>query len=608
MDEEQAESKETLSHDPKEFDDPVTQEVQFMPDTIPATDAIPEKLPEAMRYVVDKWGKDYLLNRGFLNVLNDFKVLKGLPAAKHIIMNMQANGYIEKIVQAMNWGLDSKSIAAKYSTEFGAKENVVTYLVECIGYGLKLTTKMPQICEDKDSSQSQYTDPQSQTIHFHPQRGGHQPINNNQPQQTQQQQHPQQAPLSPYDPKCDLENYLYPTLDLLDDYNTSDGTISLRSVFTSPEYLNTLMQLPCAIGEKDNGEVLMFDLADNPHIMVSGSSGMGVSIFFNTLITSLLYKKHPAEVKFVMIDPKKIEFSLYQPLDKHFLAAIQNREPIITDLSNVTETFVSLSMEIDSRQEILRKASVRSIKDYNRKFCDRKLSPTDGHRYLPFIILLIDEYDELSRFCGRLMESALEKITKMGRATGICVVLSILRPVGTVISSAIKTNMFGRISFRVSSANDSRNILGQSGAEKLKRPGDMIYSDGINFIKGRCAYMELSEVDRINDFIKNQQGYLSAYELPDPNEEESLWPFHQNDVDMQHLDPLFEDAARLIVREQSGSTSLIQRKFAIGYNRAGRLMNQLENAGVVGAAMGSAPREVLIHDEYSLNNLLASLR
>ena len=206
------------------------------------------------------------------------------------------------------------------------------------------------------------------------------------------------------------------------------------------------------------------------------------------------------------------------------------------------------------------------------------------------------------------MESSLEKITKMGRATGICVVLSIQRPVGTVISPAIKANMFSRISFRVPSANDSRNILGQSGAEKLQRPGDMIYTNGVNIVKGRCAYMELSEVNRINDYIKNQQGYFEAFELPNPIEEESLWAYQQNNVDMQHLDPLFEDAARLIVSSQQGSTSLIQRKFSIGYSRAGHLMDQLEKAGIVGAAHGAKPREVLIQDEMSLDNLLRVLR
>lgn len=575
------------------FDDPKPNDVN--PD--------PQNLPEAIRYVVDKWGADFLQNRSLLNVLNDFQVLKDIPAAKHILLNMQSNGYIEKIALSTNWSLDARAIATRYSTEFGAKEDIVKYLVDCIGYGLKYSTEEPRFCKEEEAPLPQFTYPASQEVKPIPQQNKHQTNNITPPQPAPQKQSSQPVPIGPYDPKHYLENYHYPSLDLLADYDPNDAIISLKGILSSKDYQSTPMQLPCAIGKKDNGEILMFDLADNPHIMVSGSSGMGVSIFFNTLITSLLYKKHPAEVKFVMIDPKKIEFSLYQPLEKHFLASIPNNEPIITDILNVTDTFLALSKEIDSRQELLRKASVRSIKDYNKKFCDRKLNTNEGHRYLSYIILLVDEYDELVRSCGRSMESSLEKITKMGRATGICVILSILRPVGTVISSAIKTNMLGRISFRVSSANDSRNILGHTGAEKLQRPGDLIYSDGINIVNGRCAYMELSEVERINDYIKNQQGYISSYDLPDPNKEE----YEEPDIDMQHLDPLFEDAARLVVLSQSGSTSLVQRKFAIGYNRAGRLMNQLEKAGVVGAAMGSKPREVMIQDEMSLNNLLASL-
>ena len=585
------------SKDTEEQKEEMAEKVCFKDPKVVEIIPNPQNLPEAIRYVVDKWGADYLQSRSLLNILNDFQVLKDIPAAKHIILNMQSNGYIKKISQITNWELESKNIATKYSNEFGTKEDIVSYLVQSIGFGLQFCSEIPSIVEPEESNT---IPPETQS----------QPTNNvpPTPKNISAPKSSQQSPLGPYDPKSDLEYYSYPTIDLLDDYTPNDGTVSLKSVLSSQEFQNSSMHLPCAIGKKDNGEILMFDLMDTPHIMVSGSSGMGVSIFFNTLISSLLFKKHPAEVKFVMVDPKKIEFSLYKPLEYHFMASIPDKEPIITDMSNVTDIFISLAKEIDSRQELLSKASVRSIKDYNRKFCDRKLNPNDGYHYLPYIILLIDEYDELTRMGGRLMESSLEKITKMGRATGICVVLSILRPVGTVISSAIKANMFGRISFRVPSPNDSRNILGQSGAEKLQRPGDMIFSDGINFVKGRCAYMELSEVERINDYIKTQQGYPSAYELHDPNDEESLWPYQQNDIDMQHLDPLFEDAARLIVREQLGSTSLVQRKFVIGYNRAGRLMDQLEKAGVVGAAFGSKPREVMIQDERSLNNLLASLR
>ena len=572
-----------------------TEETSMKEESLPD----PQNLPEAMRYVVQKWGTTYLQNRSLLNILNDFQVLKELPAAKHIIRNMQESGYMDKFPAISNWELESKSIASQYTNEFGAKEDIVIYLVQCIGYGLGKNTEMPQYSENEEASQPQYFDPASQTINFPLQQNNQPPVN------TPPQPAPQQVPTGPYDPKCDLAGFQNPTLDLLDDYRSDSNIISLKSILASKDFQNTTMELPCAIGKKDNGEILMFDLAGTPHIMVSGSSGMGVSIFFNALITSLLYKKHPSEVKFVMVDPKKIEFSLYQPLEKHFLAAISDQEPIVTDMSKVVEISASLVKEIEARLELLRKASVRTIKDYNRKFCERKLDVNEGHRYMPYIIFLIDEYDELSRVAGRYMETYLETITKMGRATGIHLILSILRPVSTIISSGIKANIFGRISFRVPSANDSRNILGQSGAEKLQRPGDMIYTDGVNTMKGRCAYMELSEVDRINDFIRNQQGYLWPYELPNPNEEDSG---ASQDVDMQHLDPMFEDAARLIVREQCGSTSLIQRKFAIGYNRADRLMNQLEKAGIVGAAHGSKPREVLIMYESSLENLLMQWR
>ena len=560
----------------------------------------PQNLPDAIRFVVQKWGADYLQNRSLLNILNDFQVLKDIPAVKHILINMQSNGYVEKILNASNWELDSKSIAAKYSAEFGAKEDIVIYLVQSVGFGLGKNSETPQLCEKEEASQPQYIDPASQTVNF-PSQQNNQPIVSNTPLQPT----PQPVPAGPYNPQNDLPDYNYPSLDLLEDSRPDDESITLKSIFGSQEYQKTLAELPCAIGKKENGEILLFDLTEAPHLMVSGSSGMGVSIFFNCLITSLLYKKHPAEVKFVMVDPKKIEFSLYRPLEKHFLASAPESEPVITDISKSYYVFSSLCKETDNRLKLMGKASVRNIKDYNKLFCDRKLNPSEGHRFMPYIILLIDEYDDLARMWGKETDRFLEKITKMGRATGIHLIVSVLRPVGTVISSSIKTNIFGRIAFRVPSANDSRNILGLSGAEKLQRPGDMIYTNGVDIVKGRCAYMDIVEVNRVNDFIKNQTGYQDAFELPDPNEENNLSTY---DVDMQYLDPLFEDAARLIVCEQSGSTSLIQRKFVIGYNRAGRLMNQLEKAGIVGQAYGSKPREVLVHDTFSLDFILKSLR
>lgn len=593
MDEELAGSKETLSQNHEVFDDPATQVVKFnntpTSDNSPKVDVNPDTLPEAIRYVVGEWGKEYLKNRGFINVLNDFKVLKDIPAAKHIITNMQANGYMEKITLAQNWALESKSISIKYADEFGAREDIVGYIVKCIGYGLQFLDEKPVYVEPSTSVEAPANNAPSQNSP-HPQ-----------PQQPPQQQ----QPLGPYDPKLDLENYQYPTLDLLEDHSGAD-IVSIKSVLRSAEFQNTSMELPCALGKKDDGSLLMFDLAEAPHLMISGASGMGVSVCFNTIITSLLYKKHPAEMKFVLIDPKKIEFSLYSPLQKHFLVGFLDKEVVVTDMGEAYNTLRCVDKLLNDRLELFKEAGVRDVKSYNRRFCERKINPINGHGFMPYIIVVIDEYDELIRSCGKGVEVFLDSISRMGRTTGIHLIISVQRPVATVISAGIKSNIPTRMSFRVTSANDSRNILGISGAEKLQRPGEMIYTNGIEVSKAKCAYTDLQEVERINDFICNQQGYGMVFELPDPdNDLENPW---SNDIDMQHLDPLFEDAARLIVREQSGSTSLIQRKFAIGYNRANRMMDQLEKAGIVGEAHGSTPREVYIKDEWSLNNVLNKYR
>ena len=559
----------------------------------------PQNLPEAFRYVVNKWGADYLNERSLLNILNDFQVFKDIPAAKHILINMQANGYIEKIIQSTNWCLDSKNLAAKYSNVFGAKEEIVAYLVQSIGYGLKFSSKIPQYSEKEEAPQPQFTDCQIQPKNFPPQQNNQQPANIPPPIPS-----PTPVPIRPYNPKDDLPNYQYPTLDLLEDYVSEPEIISLKSVFESNEFQNTTMELPCAVGKKENGEILMFDLAEAPHLMVSGASGMGVSVFFNTIITSLLYKKHPAEMKLVLIDPKKIEFSLYNPLRYYFLAGLLNYNPVVTDMGRMSEVILSLLRLMENRLELFKDAGVRNIKDYNRKFCLRKLNPSQRHHYMPYIVVIIDEYDVISTDYGKVIGAPLENISRMGRSVGIHLIISVQRPVGTVISSGIKANISSRVAFRVTSVNESRNILGIGGAEKLQRPGEMIYTNGIILENSKCAFMDTEEIDRVNDFIGNQQGYNMVYGLPPYIVEDNTT---KNHVDMAHLDPLFEEAARLVVDSQSGSTSLVQRKFAIGYNRACGLMNQLEKAGVVGAAIGSKPREVLIHDEYSLNKFLASL-
>jgi S-DNA-T family DNA segregation ATPase FtsK/SpoIIIE len=370
------------------------------------------------------------------------------------------------------------------------------------------------------------------------------------------------------------------------------------------------MELPCAIGKTITNEVFMFDLAKAPHLLVAGATGQGKSVGLNAIITSLLYKKHPAELKIVLVDPKKVEFSVYASIENHFLAKIpdDDAEPIITDVTKVIHTLNSLCKEMDTRYDLLKMAQARNIKEYNKKFIDRQLNPQNGHKYMPYIVVVIDEFGDLIMTAGKEVELPIARIAQLARAVGIHMIIATQRPTTNIITGTIKANFPSRIAFRVGAMIDSRTILDRPGAQQLVGRGDMLYLNGGEPVRVQCAFVDTPEVERINKFISDQQGYLGAFELPMPDLGDEDGGGEGRDVDMQHLDPMFEDAARLIVREQSGSTSLIQRKFAIGYNRAGRLMDQLEKAGIVGAAHGSKPREVLIMDENSLENLLAQWR
>ena len=315
-------------------------------------------------------------------------------------------------------------------------------------------------------------------------------------------------------------------------------------------------------------------------------------------------------MKIVLVDPKMVEFSVYKTIENHFLAALPEEadSPIITDTTKVVRTLNSLCVEMDARYELLMAAGERNIKDYNKKFKERKLNPEKGHRYMPYIVVVIDEYGDLIMTAGKEIELPIARIAQKARAVGIHMIIATQRPTTNIITGTIKANFPGRIAFKVSQGIDSKTILDRMGANQLIGRGDMLYLQGNDPIRVQCAFVDTPEVVNINKFIASQQGYSAPYELPEPKMEESEMGGDAADVDLTHLDPLFEDAARLIVINQSGSTSLIQRKFAIGYNRAGRLMDQLERAGVVGAAMGSKPREVLIQDEMSLNNLLGNLK
>ncbi len=393
--------------------------------------------------------------------------------------------------------------------------------------------------------------------------------------------------------------------------NAKPSIVSMESILNSKKFQESQMELPCAVGKTITNEVFMFDLAKAPHLLVAGATGQGKSVGLNAIITSLLYKKHPAELKIVLVDPKKVEFSIYNPLINHFLAKVpdDDADPIITDVTKVVRTLNSLCKLMDTRYDLLKEVGARNIKEYNKKFVDRKIPPRGGHGYMPYIVVIIDEFGDLIMTAGKEIELPIARIAQLARAVGIHMVIATQRPTTTIITGNIKANFPARIAFKVSAGIDSKTILDRTGAQQLIGKGDMLYLGGAEPIRVQCAFVDTPEVERINEFIAAQQSYNMPFELPEPDTPESdMGDGGSADVDMQHLDPLFEDAARLIVLNQSGSTSLIQRKFAIGYNRAGRLMDQLEKAGVVGAAMGSKPREVMIQDEMSLNNLLNSLR
>ena len=393
--------------------------------------------------------------------------------------------------------------------------------------------------------------------------------------------------------------------------NAKANIVSMESILNSKKFQETTMELPCAMGKTITNEVFMFDLAKAPHLLVAGATGQGKSVGLNAILTSLLYKKHPAEMKIVLVDPKMVEFSIYKNIDRHFLAALPDEAntPIITDTSKVIRTLQSLCVEMDARYELLMAAGERNIKDYNKKYIARKLNPEKGHKYMPYIVVVIDEFGDLIMTAGKEIELPIARIAQKARAVGIHMIIATQRPTTNIITGTIKANFPARIAFKVSQGIDSKTILDRMGAQQLIGRGDMLYLQGNDPVRVQCAFVDTPEVDRINQFISQQQGYLGPYELPEPpvGDGESM-SSGSNDADLSHLDPMFDDAARLIVREQSGSTSLIQRKFAIGYNRAGRLMDQLEKAGIVGAAHGSKPREVLIQDDMSLENLLNSLK
>lgn len=388
--------------------------------------------------------------------------------------------------------------------------------------------------------------------------------------------------------------------------NQNPEVVSMRGIIASKKFQESKYALPVALGRTISNEPYTFDLAKMPHLLVAGATGQGKSVGLNAIITSLLYKKHPSQLKFVMVDPKKVELSIYSVIEKHFLAKLPDaEEAIITDNDKVVATLNSLCIEMDSRYDLLKQAHVRNIKEYNEKFVKRQLNPNNGHRYLPYIVVVVDEFADLIMTAGKEVEQPIARIAQLARAVGIHMIIATQRPSTNIITGVIKANFPARIAFKVASMIDSRTILDSPGANQLIGRGDMLISKDSEMVRVQCAFVDTPEVDAITKFIADQQGYPEAYALPEyvSDTENGV----SGDIDLGVKDPLFEEAARLVVNTQQGSTSSIQRRFSIGYNRAGRIIDQLEAAGIVGPFEGSKARQVLIPDEYSLEHILKTV-
>jgi len=392
--------------------------------------------------------------------------------------------------------------------------------------------------------------------------------------------------------------------------NKKPQIVSMESILNSKKFKETKMELPLALGKTITNEVFMVDLAKIPHLLVAGATGQGKSVGLNAIITSLLYKKHPNELKFVLVDPKKVEFSIYHKISDHFMACLpeNDEEPIITDVTKVVRTLNSLCALMDHRYDLLKNAGAKNLREYNEKFINHRLDITKGHDYMPYIVVIIDEFGDLIMTAGKEIELPIARIAQLARAVGIHMVIATQRPTTKIITGNIKANFPGRMAFRVSSQIDSRTILDRSGANQLVGRGDLLFLNGNEPVRVQCAFVDTPEIERINDYIENEPGPVEPMELPEPVEDTGGSGMGNATADVGSLDPFFEEAAHAVVLSQQGSTSMIQRRFSIGYNRAGRLMDQLEQVGVVGAAQGSKPREVLIQDENQLNSLLLKLR
>ena len=388
--------------------------------------------------------------------------------------------------------------------------------------------------------------------------------------------------------------------------NKKKSIVSMKSLLSSKKFIESDMELPITLGKTISNETFIVDLTKMPHLLMAGATGQGKSVGINAIITSILYKKHPAEVKFVLVDPKKIELSIFNKIERHYLAKLSDSDDaIIIDNDKVINTLNSLCIEMDKRYELLKDAMTRNIKEYNEKFISRKLNPENGHTFLPYIVLVIDEFADLIMTAGKEVETPLARLAQLSRAVGIHLIIATQRPSVNVITGLIKANFPARIAFRVTSKIDSRTILDTGGAEQLIGRGDLLYSQSNELTRIQCGFIDTSEVEKLSDYVGSQTGYTSAYILPEFSKEDGK---DSSNISLEDRDSMFDEAARVIVSNQQGSASLLQRKLKLGYNRAGRLIDQMEDAGIVGPFEGSKPRQVLITDLNSLDSLLSEIK
>lgn len=635
---------------------------------------IPRSLPEAIRLIAKERGTNFLCERAFINMLNDYRLLKGIPALKNVLVSMQDDGYVQKLITASTWELDSATICMQYVRTYGTRENIVAYVIESFGYGLNHLSELPTYQE-------------GQTV------GSQSPMPNSTQGQGQSLKppHAPKQPVGPYDPHEPYTSYTYPKIDLLnppsdrpedeeearkdcdkviqilhsfgfeltsitvhvgpsidffeiipeigsrlsklkgieDNISAALSTknvrlllpipgtsnvgievpaknpqkLGLRNILDSQTFVDSKMVLPCALGLDMKRNVFMFDLKDKPNLLIAGATGQGKTNCMNDIIMSLLYKKHPNELKMIFVDFKKVEFSSYCSAVQ-FLAVSESHgiDEFVYNSETAKKTFVALKDEFEGRYDLFARAHCRNIAEYNSKFVARELDPVYGHEYLPFIIVFIDEYSDLMTGNKSLLEPIILNLIQKGRNVGIHFVISTNRPTADVMSSTIKMEMTCRIAFKVSKSSESRIIIDSNGAEKLIGNGDMLFLDASgNLQRVQCSFVDYDEINNVCLSIEGEDGPIEPYQL------KSHRSFNASSMSTDILDPLFADVARLVVTSQNASISFVQRRFSIGYNRAGHIMDQLEKAGIVGPAMGALPRKVLINDTSVLISVLSRI-